>query len=161
MSIRPGFIVSFIITIIILTTAFYFQYSLHLAPCPLCILERIVVITLATVFFIGILHNPSNSLVRRLYGQIIATTSLAGSAVAARHAWLQSLPADQLPECSEGLDHWIKTLPPNEVIEKIFQGTGDCTEIAWQFAGLSIPIWSLVVFTGFLLYGLKVLIKGH
>ncbi|HIO92737.1 MAG TPA: disulfide bond formation protein B [Leucothrix mucor] len=161
MSIRPAFIIGFIITAIIMTTALFFQYGLGLEPCPLCVLQRIVVMTLGAIFLIGLLHNPNNSLVRRLYGQIVATASLAGLAVAGRHTWLQHLPADQAPECGAGLDYWIKTLPPSEVIEKIFQGTGECAEVVWTFASFSIPEWSLVVFAGFFLYGIKLLIKGH
>ena len=161
MSIRPAFIIGFIFSTIIIATALFFQYGLNLEPCPLCIIERIVVITLAAIFLVGLLHNPKHSLVRRLYGQIVATASLAGIAVASRHAWLQNLPEDQRPACGEGLDYWIKTLPPNEVIEKIFQGTGDCAEVAWTFAGFNTPELALIIFSGFFLYGIKLLIKGH
>ncbi|MCK5813704.1 MAG: disulfide bond formation protein B [Cocleimonas sp.] len=161
MSIRPAFNIGFILTFIIITTALFFQYILMLEPCPLCILERIIIITLGVIFLIGLLHNPKHSLVRRLYGQIVATASLAGLAVAGRHTWLQNLPKDQSPECGEGLNYWINTLPLNEVIEKIFAGAGDCVEVAWRFAGFSIPEWSLIVFAGFFLYGLKLFIKGH
>ena len=162
MSIRPAFFIGFIITAMIMVTALFFQYGLGLEPCPLCVLQRIIVITLGAIFLIGLLHNPKYSLVRRLYGQIVATTSLAGLAIAGRHTWLQNLPKDQAPGCGEGLDYWIKTLPPSEVIEKIFQeGTGECSKVIWSFAGFSIPEWSLVVFAGFFLYGIKLLIKGH
>ncbi|RTZ67721.1 MAG: disulfide bond formation protein B [Aquificaceae bacterium] len=161
MSIRPTFLISFTITVVIMATALFFQYGLGLEPCPLCILQRIIVMTLSAIFLVGLLHNPKPSLVRRLYGQIVATTSLAGLAIAGRHIWLQHLPKDQAPECGAGLDYWIKTLPPNEVIEKIFEGTGECSEVVWSFASFSIPEWSLIVFTGFFLYGMKLLIKGH
>lgn len=160
-SIRPAFITGFIFTVIIMATALAFQHLLKLEPCPLCILQRIIVVTLGVIFLIGLLHNPMNSLVRRLYGQIIATTSIAGLAIAGRHIWLQSLPKDELPECTTGIYEWLKTLPPSEVIEKIFQGTGECSEVVWTLAGFSVPEWSLIVFTGFCLYGLKLLIKGH
>jgi disulfide bond formation protein DsbB len=161
MSIRPAFSIGFIITAIIMATALFFQYVLLLAPCPLCILQRIIIVTLSVIFLIGLVHNPKYSLVRRLYGQIIATTSLAGLAVAGRHVWLQYLPKDQTPECDEGLNYWISTLSPSEVIEKIFAGAGNCVEVVWKFAGFNIPEWSLIVFTGFFLYGIKLLIKGH
>ncbi|MCK5918557.1 MAG: disulfide bond formation protein B [Cocleimonas sp.] len=161
MSIRPAFSLGLIITVSIVATALFFQYVLLLAPCPLCILQRIIVVTLGVIFLIGILHNPKHRLVRKLYGQIVATASLAGFAVAARHAWLQQLPKNQAPECGEGLNYWISTLSPSEVIEKIFAGEGNCVEVAWKFAGFSIPELSLITFTVFFLYGIKLLIKGH
>ncbi len=161
MSIRPAFTIGFIITLAIIATAFFFQYVLLLEPCPLCILERIIVITLSVIFLIGLLHNPKHSLVRRLYGQILSTASLAGLAVAGRHTWLQHLPKEQSPECGEGLNYWINTLPLNEVIEKIFAGAGDCVEVVWTFSGFSIAEWSLIVFTGFFLYGIRVFIRGY
>ncbi|MCK5902921.1 MAG: disulfide bond formation protein B [Cocleimonas sp.] len=161
MTIRPAFIIGFMMTVALMATALFFQYALDLDPCPLCVLQRIIVITLGVIFFIGLIHNPDNTLVKRLYGQIIATSSIAGLAIAGRHTWLQHLPKDQAPECGAGLDFWIKTLPPNEVLEKIFEGTGECATVVWRFAGLSIPEWSLVVFTGFLIYGIKLLFKGH
>lgn len=161
MSVRPAFIVGFLITATIMATAFVFQYVLMLDPCPLCILQRAIMVALAAIFLLGLLHNPQHSLVRRLYGQIIATASLTGFAVAARHSWLQHLPKEQSLECDEGLHYWISTLPPNEVIQKILAGAGDCVEVAWKFSGFSIPEWNLVVFTGFFLYGVKLLIKGY
>jgi disulfide bond formation protein DsbB len=161
MSIRPAFRIGLIITVIIMATALFFQYILMLNPCPLCILQRIIVVTLGVIFLAGILHNPKHRLIRRLYGQIIATASLAGLAIAGRHAWLQHLPKEQSPECGEGLNYWISTLSPGQVIEKIFAGQGDCAEIVWRFAGFSIPEWSLIVFLGFFIYGVKLLIKGQ
>lgn len=161
MSIRPAFSIGLIITASIMATALFFQYILLLAPCPLCVLQRIIVVTLGVIFLIGLLHNPKHSLVRRLYGQIIATTSLTGLGIAGRHAWLQQLPKDQSPKCDEDLNYWISTLSPSEVIEKIFAGAGDCVEVTWKFAGFSIPEWSLIVFSIFFLYGIKLLIKGH
>lgn len=161
MSIRPAFSLNFLITAFIIATAFIFQYILLLSPCPLCILQLIIVVTLSAIFIVGMLHNPKQTLVRRLYGQIVATASLAGIAIAARHIWLQHLPKDQSVECGEGLNYWISILSPSEVIEKIFAGAGDCVEVSWRFAGFSIPEWNIVLFTGFFLYGVKVLIKGH
>ncbi|MCK5663318.1 MAG: disulfide bond formation protein B, partial [Thiotrichaceae bacterium] len=43
------------------------------------------------------------------------------------------------------------------VIQKVFQGSGECAEVVWTFASLSIPEWSLVAFGLFMLYSLKLL----
>ena len=76
--------------------------------------------------------------------------SLAGigwaTAVAARHVWLQHLPADQVPSCGPGLDYWLDTLPILQVFKEVFAGSGECASISWQFLGLSIPEQSLIFF---------------
>ncbi|WP_350582978.1 disulfide bond formation protein B, partial [Pseudomonas sp. HY2-MNA-CIBAN-0224] len=69
------------------------------------------------------------------------------TAVAARHVWLQHLPADQVPSCGPGLDYWLDTLPMKQVLNEVFAGSGECAEIAWRFMGLSIPEQSLILFS--------------
>ena len=61
----------------------------------------------------------------------------------------------EITECAPGVDNWIDTLPVGEVIRRIFTGNGDCTEILWQFLGLSIPAWSALMFSGFAVFGLR------
>jgi len=34
------------------------------------------------------------------------------------------------------------------------RGSGDCAEVVWTFLGLSIPGWTLIIFSGLTLFGL-------
>jgi disulfide bond formation protein DsbB len=137
--------------------AFFFQYNLGLEPCPLCSVQRVAVIALGVIFLIALIHNPKNALGRRIYGFLLTLASIAGILIAGRHTWLQHLPKDQIPECGPGLDFWMKNLPSNEVIQKIFEGSGECAEVVYSLMGLSIPEWSLIAFLLFFLYSLKLL----
>ena len=159
-SIRPSMLFGLIISLGMIAVALFFQYYMYLEPCPLCIVERVIVIILAAVFFFAFLHGPS-SWGRRIYGLLLALVSISGLAVTARHTWLQHLPADKVPECGPGLEFWMNNLPAVDVIQKVFHGSGECAEVSWTMFGLSIPELSLIIFTLFLIYSLKLLFKGR
>jgi len=39
----------------------------------------------------------------------------------------------------------------------VLHGSGECAKVEWQFLGLSIPGWTLITFSGFILFGLLLL----
>ncbi len=156
-TLRFAFLAGFLLTLLMMAVAFFMQYYMQLEPCPLCIAQRVVVIALGIVFLIAFLHNPQTWGIR-VYGLLITLLSVLAYVVAGRHTWLQHLPEDQIPECGPGLEYWMHHLPANEVVQKVFQGTGDCAAVVFSFLGLSIPEWSLIAFVPFLLFGLKVLV---
>ena len=123
--------------------ALFAQHVLLLDPCPLCVFQRVAVISIGVIFLVAALHNPSGA-GRFVYGVLLALAAAGGAAVAGRHAWLQQLPPDQVPSCGPGLDYMLDTLPFTEVLGKVFRGSGECAEIVWQFLGLSMPGWVLV-----------------
>lgn len=149
-------LIGFFITVAMMGVAFYFQYVLYLDPCPLCSVQRVIVIAFGIVFLIGFIQGPK-TWGRRIYGLALTLISISGLIVAGRHTWLQHLPKDQVPECGPGLDYWMKNLPTSDVVQKVFQGSGECADVVWSFLGLSIPEWSLVAFIMFLIYSLKLL----
>ena len=159
-SIRPPMLIGFFISVAMVAVALFFQYYMELIPCPLCIVQRVIVMALAGIFFIALLQNPK-TWGRRIYGLLLTLTSVAGLAVAGRHTWLQHLPPEKVPECGPGLEFWMKNLPTNEVIQKVFQGSGECAEVTWDFMTLSIPEWSLIAFGLFFLYSLRLLFLGR
>ena len=155
-SIRPTMFVGLLVSIAMIGLALFFQYYMELIPCPLCIVQRVIVMAFGGLFLLAFLQGPK-TWGRRVYGFLFTLTSIAGLIVAGRHTWLQHLPADKVPECGPGLEFWMKNLPTNEVIQKVFQGSGECAEVVWSFASLSIPEWSLIAFGIFLLFSLKLL----
>jgi len=155
-SIRPAMFIGLLISLGMIAVALFFQYYMELIPCPLCIVQRVIVMVLGGIFLLALLQGPK-VWGRRIYGLLLTLTSIAGLIVAGRHTWLQHLPKDKIPECGPGLEFWMKNLPANEVIQKVFQGSGECAEVVWSFLSLSIPEWSLIAFGLFLLYSLKLL----
>jgi len=123
--------------------ALFAQHVLLLDPCPLCVFQRVAVISIGIIFLVAALHNPQGA-GRIVYGVLLALAAGGGAAVAGRHAWLQRLPPDQVPSCGPGLDYMLDTLPFTEMLSNVFRGSGECAEIVWQFLGLSMPGWVLV-----------------
>jgi len=126
--------------------ALYAQYVLHLEPCPLCIFQRVAVIALGVVFLLGALVGPKSSGGQRAWSLLAVLMALAGIAVAGRHLWIQSLPADQVPECGPPLPYMLHMMSFSKVLAKVFTGSGECAQINWRFLGLAMPGWVMIGF---------------
>ncbi|HQU16473.1 MAG: disulfide bond formation protein B [Chromatiales bacterium 21-64-14] len=127
--------------------AYYAQFHDHLDPCPLCIFERLGVLALGVAFLVAAIHGPGSA-GSRVYAVAIAVVALTGAAVAARHVWIQHLPADQVPACGPGLNYLLETFPLTKTLRMVLTGSGDCARISWTFLGLSMPEWVLSWFAG-------------
>ena len=137
----------------ILFAYFYLQLHLGLAPCPLCIIDRIFVAGAGLFFLLALAHNPGAT-GQRIYGGLASLNALAGVLVCWRHIYLQNLPEDLVPNCAPGLDYMLDTLPLSETLSIIFNTSGECADIQWTFMGLTIPEQTLLVFNALLALGL-------
>ena len=123
----------------------YLEGVLYLDPCPLCILDRVVIIGLGVLFLIALIHGP-RTIFTKVYGVLCIILSAIGIGLASRHIWLQNLPKDQVPECGPDLYFMLDTLPLFETLEKTLTGSGSCADVSWEFAGLTIPEQTLILF---------------
>lgn len=155
---RMLFVYGAVLCALLTGVAFYFQYAMGLEPCPLCIFQRAFVLALGAVMLVAAVHDPRRP-GARVYGGLITLLAAAGAAVAGRHVWLQSLPADQVPLCGPGLGYLLEKYPLGRALELILKGSGECAEVQWTFLGLSIPGWTLVVFCVLLLYGIALVFR--
>jgi len=142
---RSAYLLGFLVCAGLMGYALYLQYVMDLEPCPLCIFQRVAVIAMGLVFLIAAFHNPGRS-GAGAYALLQLLIGGAGAAIAARQVWLQSLPKDQVPACGMGLDYMLETLPFSDVLQKVFEGSGECAEKGWEFLHLSIAGWTLVFF---------------
>lgn len=140
----------------LLATAFYMEHRLQLEPCPLCIMQRIVLALSALLFLAAVIQRPLLK-GQRIYASSNGLLSIAGGALAIRHLWLQHLPADEVPACLPSLDYMFDVFPLVEVFQFMLKGTGDCADVSWTLLGLSIPAWTLVAFSGLLICNLLLL----
>ncbi len=133
------------------------QQLCRLAPCPLCIFQRVLYIAIGLVALAGVLLPGG----RLLWSALIAALAAAGVAVAGYQTWMQAFPhlATECgysdPSLIERLVDWLGMQWPG-----LFLATGFCTSREWEFLGLSMANWSLVVFFGIagyagLLFGRK------
>jgi disulfide bond formation protein DsbB len=132
-----------------LSYALYVQHVDFIDPCPLCVIQRVIYMWIGAVALLAVVHNPGAT-GRWIYGSLVVLGGATGIAVAGRHLWLQSLPADQVPDCGMGLNYMLETMPVLEALREVFYGSGECAEVYWTFAGLSMPGWTFlwyIVFT--------------
>lgn len=122
-----------------------------LEPCPLCIFQRVAFLFMGAALLIGALMPGLIAMTG------VALGALAGIGLAARHLWLQSLPADQVPACGPGLDYLLDSMPLNRVLSQVLAGSGECAEVD-VVLGLSIPLWTLIAFV--LIGGVFTVVNG-
>src|SRR5579871_5091323 len=85
---RKRFLLLLLFTLMLLSVAFILQYGFHMEPCPLCIIDRIILFFLAIVFGLGWYHHRA----ARVYATLGFLFSLSGVLVGIRHVWLLHLP---------------------------------------------------------------------
>jgi disulfide bond formation protein DsbB len=126
--------------------ALYTQYGpLHLEPCPLCVFQRVAMISLGVIFAIAALAAPRGwgARVFVVVGGLVAATGLG---ISSWHVHVQNLPEDQVPTCGPGLDYMWNAFPVLDVLKMVFTGSGECHTINWSFLGLSMPFWVAIWF---------------
>ena len=142
------FLNALIVVIVIFSMLFaiyYLEGVLQLEPCPLCMVDRAILIVIAIASLFAFMHN-STGVARWVYSVVAGLFSISGIAVAARHIWLQGLPPDQVPECGPDLSYMLEVFPLGDVIKRIFTGSGQCAEVSWTFLGMTIPQQTLILF---------------
>jgi len=144
---RTWFFLGFLSCFSMLAVGAYFQFVEQMEPCPLCISQRIAILLTGITFLVAALHNPAQKGIQR-YAVLGAVFALAGSAISARHVWLQNLPPDEAPECSPGLSYIFENFPLSETLKLMLSGTGECADVLWTLFGLSIPGWTFIAFLG-------------
>ncbi|MGQ0622877.1 MAG: disulfide bond formation protein B [Panacagrimonas sp.] len=139
----------------LLMAIFYFQKTLGLEPCPMCIFQRVAMLATGGIFLLAALHGPKAG-GRWVYTLLCLLASGIGAFIAGRHTWLQKLPEDQRPTCGPTLDYLIDIMPLREVVETVIRGDGNCAKIDWTLLGQSLPAWTLVAFAGFIAWAILV-----
>ena len=139
---RLGNLLGFAFCAALMAYALYAQHALGLEPCPLCIFQRVAVITVGVLFLIAALHNPEEK-GARIYGVLIIVAVIAGLLISGRHIWIQAQPPGTVAACGASLDYLLDIMPVTDVITKVLTGSGECGKVDWTFLGLSMPYWVL------------------
>ena len=132
------------------------QHLFRLAPCPLCIFQRLLYLVIGLVALAGVLLPAG----RVPWSALIAALAAGGVAVAGYQTWMQAFPllATECgysdPNAIERLVDWLGMQWPG-----LFLATGFCTSREWEFLGLSMANWSLLVFTGIVGYAALLLAR--
>ena len=141
----------------LLASGLYFQYGLNLQPCIKCIYIRAAFAGILLAGLLAMLAPRQNAL--RLLALLLWLTS---AAIGLYHALAlvnieQTLAAGGFSSCALfaefpswlALDKWLPS---------IFEVTGSCGAVDWQFLGLSMGNWSMLILAAYLLSAVVVLI---
>ena len=126
----------------VLFVALVMEHAFAMAPCPLCLMQRIWFFLAGAFAYASLLHNPRWG----IYPLCSMIAAMIGGGFSIRQLYLQNLPADQVPACGPDLAYMLEVFPLSDVLIAMTQGTGDCAEVVWSFLGLSIPGWALLTF---------------
>lgn len=133
----------------LLSASAYFQIVMGMQPCPLCIVQRMMLVVIGLLLMLQL--STENVIADRIIGVTAFLAAGIGSVASGRQVWLQFLPADQIPVCGPNLDFMLKNLPITEAFRLLLEGSGDCAVVQWSFLGLSMPEWTLAVFIAYML----------
>lgn len=125
-------------------SALYFQHVMMLAPCVMCVYERVAFIGIGASAIIGLL-NPMNKWVRWTGLAAWGYSSFRGLQLSLEHVGYQLNPSpfatcDIFPQ----FPTWA---PLNQWVPWMFEPSGNCSKIVWQFLELSMPQWLTLIFS--------------
>src|SRR6185312_114677 len=136
----------------LISYAFYLQLVENLLPCPLCVVQRIAYWLTGLTALTGFFHIPGTT-GRRIYAGLMTVFAFAGGLVALRQAWLVRYPE----ACECGIspeEEFLNALPLARWWPGMFEANGDCADVTWKFASLTLPDWSAIFFM--ILVGLSI-----
>ncbi|PJG85782.1 disulfide bond formation protein DsbB [Conservatibacter flavescens] len=153
---RTGWFLLVLSGVLLELTALYFQYGMQLQPCVMCIYERVALFGIIVAGLIGMI--APRFFIIRFFALIIGLAcAIKGVLLALTHVDYQMNPAPW-KQCSIFAE-FPETLPLDKWLPVLFQPTGSCSEISWEFLGITMAQWLVVIFAFYSLLLLLVLIS--
>jgi disulfide bond formation protein DsbB len=141
---RRVFVFLSVVCLTMLAFGLYLQHSKGLEPCPMCIVQRYALFSVAIIA--GLLSASDRRRVHFWGSFLLLLAAGFGAFVAVRQTWLQWYPPE-VATCGRDFYGMIENFPLQRAIPMIFKGSGDCSAIDWTFLGGSIANWAFVVFS--------------
>lgn len=153
---RSGWALLTITAISLELTALYFQHGMELQPCVMCIYERVAVLGIVFAGIIGCIA-PRFLIIRLIALALGLFSAIKGLLIAINHMDLQMNPAPW--KTCPIIPDFPQTLPLHEWLPFMFKPSGLCSEISWQWLGLTMVQWLVVAFSVYTLVLILVLIS--
>jgi disulfide bond formation protein DsbB len=150
-STRFAYFAGFVLVCCMLSFASYLQNYKGINPCPLCLLQRLVLAALGIVFLLAAIFN-GKKLGNIFFSSLAYLIALAGALLAGRQVWLQHLPPSQGSDCTASLEYLMQAFPLTQVLQRVLTGSRECSLVDWRFLSLSLAEWSLISFCLFLFF---------
>lgn len=137
------------------STALYFQHGLKLAPCTLCIYQRLTLIGILVAGLIGFLA-PRSLLVRLIALSLWLYSAFEGFNLAYLQARLQFAPSFS-DSCSIGVE-FPTWLPLDSWFPNVFSAYGYCADKLWSFLTIEMSQWMIIIFSCYFIVGVIILV---
>ncbi|WP_432239428.1 disulfide bond formation protein B [Herbaspirillum robiniae] len=127
--------------IVLFATALYLQAARDVPPCPLCIVQRYLLATLALTCGCFACLDPRLHKVGAAAGLCLA---IGGIGIAARHLWQQNR-LDAFCDV-DPLEKWLNAMPSAQLLPLLFKADEGLCAMPTSLLGMSLPQWSLLGF---------------
>lgn len=125
---------------------FWLQTSLQFQPCPMIYVERIILLILGFLFLaFSLLQHTYFTQRYSSLGCVII--SLVGLIVSGKHVWIQFSGPGSLPQVTATQLQNVKFI---SMIKLGMTGTASCATEVWTGFGLSLAIWTFILFLLFM-----------
>lgn len=133
-------------------TAVALQYTFGMQPCPWCILQRVIYLTIALAALLGLLWRTRAGTLAS--ATLVALLAICGMAAA---LW-QHFVAASSASCDLALaERIVSALTLDERWPEVFTAYASCKDAAVDLLGVPFELWSLALFAGMLLVAIKLL----
>ena len=134
----------------IIIIGFGIEYLYDLKACPLCIAQRLIFFISAFLFALCAIVTKKKFIYKTLSSFNILLIFI-GLALALRQTYLQLFPSE-FATCGVEFEYVIKNFPALDILNFLLKGSGNCQEIQWSLFGISIPMWSSLMFLALLTF---------
>lgn len=142
------------------SASFYFEYVENFDPCPLCLVQRGLVIAITLVMLVKICFRPARigTLICAATVDLFATIGLV---VSGYQVSLQITPHDHSNPagCTSGLTGLLGNQSWIENLEQILSQSPACSEFTWTFLGLSMAAWMVFWFAILMLLSVAMVLE--
>lgn len=139
-----------------LTFAYYLEYYQGLEPCPLCMLQRVPMLGLVLLWLISAFIYPY---FKKTIATLATLMAVCGGLLSARHVWIQSIPADEVPACGPSFEYLFNNFPWLDALKETILTSGQCAKVDWMFMGMTLPMMTLLFFASWAGFGLYMVLK--
>lgn len=127
----------------------YFQEVKKLAPCFLCINQRMALIVIMFGGLIGSI-KPKNKKIIGTGFFFWILGGIYGISAAIYQVYLQKNPTPDF-SCGPDMDYLIEIKGRIEAFRILLDSPGNCSDVSWVFLGFSIAEWMVLIFSSFLI----------
>lgn len=125
--------------------ALIFQYMMNLAPCIMCVYQRLAIFSILFAGLIGY-FSCQNILGRFIAFAFWGIGAIWGLMIAIEHVDMQGATLSFFYSC-DLVPNFPQWAPLHQWLPFLFEATGDCGDINWQFLGYSMPQWMIVIYS--------------